>query len=53
VRAAWKLERKTKRALVKVTPFEALSRAQSTELRREAERLGDVAGLKAELVVET
>ncbi|HEX2195517.1 MAG TPA: winged helix DNA-binding domain-containing protein [Actinomycetota bacterium] len=52
VRAGWKLERKTKRALVKVAPFGRLTRTQRAALEGEAERLAGVVGLETELVVE-
>jgi hypothetical protein len=52
VRAAWKLERKSKRALVRVAPFGKLRRAQTAALEDEVARLGDVVGLDAELVLE-
>lgn len=52
VRASWKLERKTRRALVRVTPFGVLRRAQAVALAEEAERVGSVIGLEAELVLE-
>ncbi|MDQ4125971.1 MAG: winged helix DNA-binding domain-containing protein [Actinomycetota bacterium] len=51
VRAAWKLERKTKRTLVKVAPFGKLSRANRVALEDEAARLGGVIDLEAELVL--
>ncbi|HYP22205.1 MAG TPA: winged helix DNA-binding domain-containing protein [Actinomycetota bacterium] len=52
VRASWKLERKSKRALVKVAPFGKMTRAQRAALEAEAGRLGEVTGLAAELVLE-
>lgn len=52
VRASWKLERKSKRALVRVAPFGKLRRAQTAALEEEALRVGDVVGLDAELVLE-
>lgn len=52
VRAGWKLERKSKRALVRVAPFARLTRTQRDALGEEAERVGDVVGLEAELVLE-
>lgn len=51
VRAGWKLERKTKRALVVVTPFGRLARIQRAALEEEAARVGRVVGLDAELVL--
>jgi hypothetical protein len=53
VRASWKLDRKTKRALVKVAPFGKLTKAQRAALEEEAARVGTVVGLDAELVLET
>lgn len=52
LRAGWKLERKSKRALVRVTPFTKLTRAQRASLAEEAARVGEVVGLPAELVLE-
>lgn len=52
IRASWKLERKAKRALVKVTPFGKLTKAQRTALEEEAVRVGTVVGLEPELVLE-
>lgn len=52
VRAGWKLERKTKRALVRVTPFTKLTKAQRVALDEEVERLGVVIGRTPELVLE-
>ncbi len=52
VRAGWKVERKAKRALVRVVPFGRLTRSQKAELAVEAEGLGRVLGLETELVFE-
>lgn len=52
VRAAWKLERKTRRAIVRVTPFATLGRSHRAALEEEASRLGEVVGLEGALVVE-
>ncbi|HEX2295371.1 MAG TPA: winged helix DNA-binding domain-containing protein [Actinomycetota bacterium] len=52
VRASWKLERKARRAVVRVAPFAKLARSQRTALEAEATRLGDVVGLEPELVLE-
>lgn len=52
VHAGWKLERKTRRALVRVAPFRKLTKAQRAALDEEAARLGNVVGLDSELVLE-
>lgn len=52
VRAGWKLERKTKRAVVKVAPFGRLTKAQRAALEDETARLAPVAGRPTELVLE-
>jgi hypothetical protein len=49
VRAAWKLERKTKRALVTIEPFGKLTRTTMSELESEVERLGTVIDMPTEL----
>lgn len=49
VRASWRLERKSKRALVRVRPFAQLPRAA---LEVEAARVGAIVGLDGELVLE-
>lgn len=51
VRAGWKLERKTRLAVVRVVPFARLTRVQRAALQDEADRVGKVVGLEVELVV--
>lgn len=53
VGAGWKLERKTKRALVRVLPFGVLTKSQTAALTEEAAGLGRVLGLETELIVGT
>ncbi|MFN2587816.1 MAG: winged helix DNA-binding domain-containing protein [Actinomycetota bacterium] len=52
VRAGWKLERRAKRALIRVVPFGRLTRAQRAALGEEAEGLARVLGTETELVLE-
>ncbi|HEV2755792.1 MAG TPA: winged helix DNA-binding domain-containing protein [Actinomycetota bacterium] len=52
VRAGWKLERKTKRALVRVVPLARLTRVQRAGLEAEVAGLGRVLGAETELVLE-
>lgn len=52
VRAGWKLERKTKRALVRVVPFGRLTRSQKAALAEEAAGLGRTLGTETELILE-
>ena len=52
VRAGWKLERKTKRALVRVVPLARLTRVQRAGLEAEGAGLGRVLGAETELVLE-
>ncbi|MDQ3983239.1 MAG: winged helix DNA-binding domain-containing protein [Actinomycetota bacterium] len=52
VRAAWKLEKKTRRALVRVAPFGKLTRKQKAALEDESARLAKTIGAETELVLE-
>lgn len=53
LRASWRLERKTRRALVKVAPFGRLTKVQRAALEDETARLGTAVGLETELVLES
>ena len=52
VRAAWKLERKSKRATVRVVPFGKLTKAQRASRAEEAGGLGVTLGIETELALD-